>query len=325
MIRPARFLVLRGGAIGDFIVTLPVFSALRARWPDSYIEVIGYPHIARLAEVAGLVDRVRGLDTARMARFFGRRPTIDEATRQYLASFDCVLSYLHDPDGLVAENLTAAGVRRLLYRSPLGPSEHIVDHLLRPLESLAIYERGAVPRLPLTERFVAEGRACWQATGLTSPPVVIHPGSGGRAKIWPWEGFREVARFLRDQSQQTLLFLLGEADHELRARVAEAAAELNAPWIEGLSLLEVASLLSASAGYLGNDSGITHLAAAVGIPVVALFGPTDPTIWGPRGPRVHLVTSSTGTMAGIRTEEVLEAVKQALRMRDRAPNDPEHD
>ncbi len=305
-------------------MTLPVFSALRARWPDSYIEVIGYPHIARLAEVAGLVDRVRGLDTAGMARFFGRRPNIDEATRQHLASFDYVFSYLHDPDGLVGENLTAAGVRRLLYRSPVGPSEHIVDHLLRPLESLAIYERGAVPRLPLTERLIAEGRARWQATGLTSPPVVIHPGSGGRAKIWPWEGFLEVARFLRNQLGQNLLFLLGEADHELQTRVAEAATELNAPWVAGLSLLEVASLLSASAGYLGNDSGITHLAAAVGIPVVALFGPTDPTIWGPRGPRVHLVTSSTRTMAGIRTEEVLHAVEQALQIREREPDDSKH-
>ena len=69
-VHPPRFLVLRGGAIGDFIVTLPVLQALRDRWPDAYVEIWGYPHVARLALAAGLAQRVVSLDRAEMARFY---------------------------------------------------------------------------------------------------------------------------------------------------------------------------------------------------------------------------------------------------------------
>ena len=72
MNKQIRFLILRGGAIGDFILTLPAIAAVRERWPDAYIELIGYPHIANLALAAGLVDHVDSLDRAEMARFFSR-------------------------------------------------------------------------------------------------------------------------------------------------------------------------------------------------------------------------------------------------------------
>lgn len=304
--RPPRFLVLRGGAIGDFIVTLPVLHALRARWPDAHVELIGYPHIARLAAAAGLVAKVHALDTARIARFFGQRPEIDDATIAFLSSFDVVLSFLHDPDGFVGSNFRLHGVKELLYRSPVDPAGHIVDHLLKPLETLALFETGAAPSLRLGEAGMAAGRAWLDSAGAGPAPLAIHAGSGSPKKNWPVERFLEVARHAVARGRH-LVFILGEADHAIVGCVRSAAAEMSAPVAEELDLVALAGVLAGCGGYVGNDSGITHIAAALGIPVVALFGPTDPAHWAPRGPNVRLLRAPDGSLEGISVADVLAA------------------
>ncbi len=305
--RPPRFLILRGGAIGDFVVTLPVLHALRARWPDAHIELIGYPHIARLAEAGGLVARVHALDTARIARFFGQRPEIDDATIAFLSSFDVVVSYLHDPDGLVGSNLRLHGVKELLYRSPVDPDGHIVDHLLKPLERLALYEAGAVPSLALGEAETAAGRAWLEAAGAGPAPLAVHAGSGSPRKNWPLDRFLEVARTLAAGGRR-MVFILGEADHAIAPAVRAAAAGLAAPVVESLDLVALAGVLSGCGGYLGNDSGITHIAAALGVPVTALFGPTDPAHWAPRGAHVRLLRAADASLESIPVVDVLAAL-----------------
>ncbi len=305
--RPPRFLVLRGGAIGDFIVTLPVLHALRARWPDAHIELIGYPHIVRLAAAAGLVAKIHALDTARIARFFGQRPQIDDDTIAFLSSFDIVLSFLHDPDGYVGSNLRLHGVKQLLYRSPVAPAGHIVDHLLKPLETLALYEAGAAPALPLGTAEKAAGRAWLDAAGAGPSPLAIHAGSGSPKKNWPLDRFLAVARHAASQGRP-ILFILGEADHAIAGSVRAAAAELAAPVADSLDLVALAGVLASCGAYLGNDSGITHIAAALGIPVVTLFGPTDPALWTPRGAHVRLVRAPDGAIDAIPVADVLAAL-----------------
>ncbi|MCX7819964.1 MAG: glycosyltransferase family 9 protein [Kiritimatiellae bacterium] len=315
MTRPPRILILRGGAIGDFIFTLPVLQALRRQWPAAYIELIGYPHITRLAEAAGLADRLRGLDTAGIARFFGLRPQIDDETRRHLASFDFVISFLHDPDGVVRDNLLAHGVRRLLYRSPVGPAGHIVDHLVQPLESLALYEAGAVPALRLKPEFLEQGRTRLDQLGVRTPPVAIHCGSGSPRKNWPLNRFADVARAIA--AERPLVFVIGEADHAIAPSIRELARETEGRLLEGLDLLSLAGVLSHCAAFLGNDSGVTHIAAALGRPVVALFGPTDPTVWGPRGAQVRIVRSPTERMDDLPPGQVLQALRELLAAAER--------
>lgn len=302
--------MLRGGAIGDFIFTLPVLQALRRQWPEAYIELIGYPHIARLAEAAGLVDRLRGLDTAGMARFFGLHPQIDDDTRRHLASFDFVISFLHDPDGVVQDNLLAHGVRRLLYRSPVAPAGHIVDHLVQPLESLALYEAGAVPTLPLKTAILEQGRVHLDGLGVRGRPVAIHCGSGSARKNWPFERFASVAEAIADSAP--LAFVLGEADHAIAGEVQDLARRTQGAVLEGLDLVSLAGALANCAAFFGNDSGITHLAAALGLPVVALFGPTDPATWGPRGERVRILRAATEQLVDLPVDLALAAVREAL-------------
>jgi ADP-heptose:LPS heptosyltransferase len=106
------------------------------------------------------------------------------------------------------------------------------------------------------------------------------------------------------------MFVVGEADSEIAARLKEEKS--NVPVLSECSLMELAEVLSACRGYVGNDSGITHLAASLGIAVVALYGPTDPAIWGARGANVKIVEGkerTTQDLAGITVEDVIAALQ----------------
>lgn len=309
MKRRARFLVLRGGAIGDFIMTLPVLQALRAQWPDAYIELIGYPHIANLALAANLVDHVDSLDRAGIARFFTPTPTFSEEQAAHIRSFDIVFSFLHDPDSLVRDNLQAAGAPMVIYASPIVTNGHAADHLIKPLERLAIYAAGSAPHLDLGETHRIRGREWLQQHHCSARVLAVHPGSGSPRKNWPAPRFVELARKAADAGCHPL-FILGEADGEAAGVVQKLAPELTV--LRDATLVEVAGVLSECVGYVGNDSGITQLAAAVGVPVVALFGESDPERWGPRGERVRIVRAPGGKLDALSVAEVWEALREHL-------------
>jgi len=275
-----RFLILRGGAIGDFIVTLPVLQALRAQWPAATIEIWGYPHIADLAVAAGLAQTVVSLDRAEMARFFVPEPAFTPTQVAAIRSFDLVFNYLHDPGGQVRDNLLLAGAKQVVSGSPLVAGGHAVPFLLAPLARLAIYEPDLVPVLDLPADLRAHGRKRLQALGLRGKPFAVHPGSGSPTKNWPIERFVEIIRRLR-QTGREVVAILGEADAGEATALGRDLPELAV--LERLSLLELAATLAECGAFLGNDSGIAHLAAAVGLPAVVLFGPSDAQAWSPRG------------------------------------------
>ena len=275
-----RFLILRGGAIGDFIATLPVLQALRAQWPAATIEIWGYPHIAALAVAAGWAQSVVSLDRAEMSRFFVSEPQFTDAQVAAIRSFDLVFNYLHDPVGQVRSNLLLAGAKQVLSGSPIIKRGHAIPFLLEPLQALAFYDADLLPTLDFPEELRAPGRERLRARGLRSPPVAVHPGSGSPSKNWPVERYVEIIRRLRAKNTETVA-ILGEADVAEAAALAREMPDL--PVLEGLTLVELAATLAECRAYLGNDSGITHLAAAVGLPVTALFGPSDADVWAPRG------------------------------------------
>lgn len=289
---------MRGGAIGDFIVTLPALQALRARWPDAYIELLGYPHIAGMAAGGGLVNKVASLDQARIARFFALKPIFTPDQVEYIRSFDLVICYLHDPEESLRKNLQLAGAKQVIYGSPLVTSSHAIEHLMKPLETLAIYSQQDVPKLIVAEDDQKKGRDFLNQIGVERA-LAIHPGSGSPKKNWPLENFISVARKFTGRS----FFVVGEADAAIAGELRVKAADI--PVLANRPLADVASVLSASDQYMGNDSGITHVAAAIGIPVVAIFGPTSTLQWGPRGPNVRIARAPGGDLTKLNVEQVL--------------------
>lgn len=301
-----RFLVLRGGAIGDFVLTLPALHALRECWPEAHIELLGYPHVANLALACGLADHVDSLDRAGMARFFSLVPSFSDQQVEYIKSFDLIVSFLHDPGGVVQENLRAAGARQVIYGSPIVEQGHAVDHLVKPLETLALYVSGGIPRLEIAGPIRKQGFAWLAARGLEKTAVAIHPGSGSPRKNWPADRFAELARKLAASGNASPFFTWGEADVKTAAALQKTAGDI--PFLSDCTLVELAAVLANCRAYVGNDSGITHIAAALGLPVVALFGPSDPDRWGPRGPNVKILRAPSHRMKDIELPEVLSVL-----------------
>ncbi|MFH0881032.1 MAG: glycosyltransferase family 9 protein [Lentisphaerota bacterium] len=301
-----RILVFRGGAIGDFILTLPALQALRERWPDAYVELIGYPHVAHLALASDVVDHVVSLDRAEMARFFSPEPSFSEKQAEHVASFDLIISYLHDPAGVVKANLELAGARQVIYGSPLVKEGHAGDHLLQPLEALAIYAKGSLPLLNLRPEIREGGKKWLREHGMAEAPVAIHPGSGSPRKNWPLDRFLDITCRLKERGI-SFFWILGEADQPIREHPALMSGGMTL--LENCALVDVAGVLSHCSVYLGNDSGITHLAAALPIQVVALFGPSDASMWSPRGAHVKTLVAGDRDLSSLPVEEVWKSLE----------------
>ncbi len=299
-----RILVIRGGAIGDFILTLPALKLLRDAFPDARIEILGYKHIIALAEMGGYADATRSIEYGPLASFFAREGELSPELVEYFGSFQQVVSYLFDPDGIFAANLKRAGVRNLLTGSPkITDEEHAARQLARPLERLALYLEDPAAILPVT-----------QSEKVDRKMIAIHPGSGSERKNWPIERWIGVAQqLLLPNDGKKILVVGGEADGmrvgAFRAALPNDRLEL----AENLPLPELAQRLRDCRLFLGHDSGISHLAAAVGTPSLLLFGPTDPAIWAPANPQVRVLRSPGLTMDGIRSD-----LRRCWRVRARA-------
>ncbi len=291
-----RILVLRGGAIGDFVITLPALRALRERWPNAHIEMASYPRIADLARSGELVDAVISLDRADMARLFSPRPDMPLDQAGYFRSFAFIISYLYDPSGVVKDNLLAAGAKQVISGSPIVTDSHAIDQLFAPLAELAIYADGNErAQLVLSDDHIRSGRERISLIG--DRVAAIHAGSGSNDKNWPLDRFVSLGNRIAGETGLTPFYILGEADSEIAHGLREQAPD--AAVLSDCSLMDLAGALAASDLYVGNDSGVTHIAAAVGIPVVALFGPSDADLWCPRGTNVRLLRGNPPTKQGL--------------------------
>lgn len=302
-----RVLVFRGGALGDFLLTLPLLAAIRASWPQATVELAGYPQAAQLALIAGLIHKVTFLEAARFADYFSAAAELPAAERDWLQSFDLIVACLHDSDGVWSRHVQSAVPGRLLSISPLVQSGHAADHFCSPLAQVGgQVQLGRPVRLDWPAAGREEGRRGLDRLGLAGAVVALHPGSGSPLKNWPLTNILALAESLRMHKPclGQPLFIAGEAEQPFIGRIQAAGF----PVLQLRPLKEVAGVLSACAGYVGNDSGITHLAAALGLPVVALFGPTDPGVWGPRGANVRILRSSERTTSGLAALAVTEVL-----------------
>ena len=143
-----RILVIRGGAIGDFILTLPALRLLRENFPAAHLEILGYKHIVSVAEGRYYVDAARSIEYAGLARFFMPNVERDPELVEYFGSFQQVVSYLYDPDGFFEASVREAGVKNFLAGpGKLDDSEHASVQLARPLEKLALFLDREAPEL----------------------------------------------------------------------------------------------------------------------------------------------------------------------------------
>ena len=285
-----RILVLRGGAVGDFLVTLPMLQLLRARWPAARIELVGNARVAALAVRAGHLDAVHSQDEGRWSALHAA-PPLPAALREWLAPFDLVISFWHDAEDAVARHFPVRPGQDFLSGSATPTVAPAARHFCDALRPLGLFAADFGARLPV--------RAPSKRTR-----IAMHPGSGSPRKNWRADRWRELA----DRVDAPVLVVLGPAEQE-RAEIDRAfpAGSDRVAVSRGLPLGALADQLAACRLFVGNDSGLSHLAAAVGTPCVLLFGPTDPAMWAPPGDQVRVIRRGDDLDA-ISVDEVLAAV-----------------
>lgn len=300
-----RILIIRGGAIGDFVLTLPAIKLLRDRFLRAQIEILGYPHIAALAEKRFYADAIRSLEAGPLARFFAKDSDLPAEWANYFASFDLVVSYLFDPDKVFETNLRRAGVKTLLAGpSKIDNSEHAALQLARPLAALGLHLNDPTARLYPSDEDRALALSFCEDAGRSR--VVLHPGSGSETKNWPIENWLELGHFFLSAGRN-LVVIVGEADEKRARTLASAWNGKPVQFVRNLPLTQLAALLE-GAFFIGHDSGISHVAAAAGARCLLLFGWTDPAIWAPTNDNVTVLRAPEGKMRLLEVEPVLRAV-----------------
>jgi ADP-heptose:LPS heptosyltransferase len=267
-------LLIRPGAIGDCLLTFPAMEAARADFTEVWVPSAVVPLVQ-------FADRVRAISRSGL-ELLGIPGASDSQVRETLAEFDSVYSWY----GTKRPEFREA-VRGLPFEFfpalPIGSEEHAADFFARHTGA----SRPAVPRLSFDA--AADGAE-----------IVIHPFSGSAKKNWPLADFYRVASVLEERFAWRTAWCVGP----------EQEVPGSLPALRCDSLDDVARHLRAAQVYIGNDSGITHLAAACGVPVVAIFLATDPAVWAPRGELIEIVKRSDGS--SIQPDEVVGAVERLL-------------
>jgi heptosyltransferase-3 len=346
-----RAVILQPGAIGDCILTLPLAQFMKDCLGLGGVDIIGHTEYIGILPGRTCVDGTRSIDSVDLHRLFAPNKTFDLADGDPLisvfADYAWIVTFLGGPNSNFEQNLIftaycshSAEVMTLSMKPSKKFSAHITDFYTQQfidqsglsLEPWRI--RSDKPLIKATEADVNRGRellkeipatlgfdqAHHRRVDFSKKLVVIHPGSGGLQKCWHLDNFLALAKKLISRGIE-VIFLLGPAE---LARFSDATINnINsvAKCLTDLSFTQALELLSCADEFVGNDSGITHLAAALGVRTLAVFGPTNPAVYKPIGPAVTVFASSTKAFAkkpsASLQKELLKALLALLRRRRR--------
>ena len=266
------------GALGDFLCLLPAVRAWRFTHPLENIILLGKPAFGILAKQDGYIDEVWDAQSAVNAWLFLDKASLPENTRVRYSSITTAILFSTRGSPIAAQ-LRAAGVKTIYSHAPF-PNRRvpIVSYYLSCLPGLAQCSDYSGPLLRSHPDFELD--ALKLLDGIDGY-IVIHSGSGSKIKNWPIENFVEFSKECECRGFH-VVWIYGEAEDELPV-LSGSRIVRNAP------LPVLIHLLKRSTVYIGNDSGISHLAASTGCRCVVLLGPSDEVVWGPAGPHVTIV------------------------------------
>ena len=301
---PARVLLVRGGALGDLLLLRRAVASLRA--VGTTVGLLA-PPAAEILLGDGPADVQEWIpwDHPDLRHLFAGEPSLPESLGESLRSYDAAVVYTAN-EGLVSS--LRAFVHTVLSVDParLGLGLHSSVAFTAP--SLALGGAPLVEPPLLRPRPQEEQAVLPLLQKLPRRFLAVHPGSGSPRKNWPAACFAALVHELTGDSP--FLVVQGPADEEA---VAGLLVRPSAVVASGLPLRVLGALLSRAGLYVGNDSGVSHLAAASGAPTLALFGPTSSEMWAPVGPRVACLQAPEGALERLERETVARRAKDALR------------
>ncbi len=325
-----RAVILQPGALGDCILTLPLAQIMKRTLKLGGVDLIGHAEYIGFLPGRSCVDSIRSIDSADLHRLFMDTAHFDLDDRDPLvgmfADYAWIVSFLGDTSGDFERNLIftancshSAEVLALALKPPHDVQTHVAAYYVGEFAGHAGLS-AARAKVPGTGRLIRPtksdrgiGRQWLKQEGvdLSRRLVVLHPGSGGRHKCWHIENFAALAEDLHEAGFEAFI-LLGPAemerlgDSDLR-RLRDAARSAH-----DLPLTQVVAVLCCAQAFVGNDSGVTHLAAGMGIPTVAMFGPTNPAQYAPVGPALKIIHHPHPDFADKPSPTLRQAAREAI-------------
>jgi len=289
---PDRILVIKLRYVGDVLLATPVLSRLRESFPKVHLAMLVNPGTDDLVRDHPALDEVLVLERGNLARQW--RFVRDLRRRQ----FDLVID-LTDADRSALLSRLSGSPMRLGYNSEgrwRGAlytqvveadrfAMHTVRYHLKAMEALGLAGSPGAPLLTVAPEARREADRLLQKAGVDGarPFVCLHPGARWWFKAWPAERFAALADLIQTETPAQVLFLGSDQERSLESQIADRMKTPLRSLIGKTSLRALAAVLERAALMVSNDNGPMHMAAALGVPVIGLFGPSDPAIWGPWG------------------------------------------
>jgi len=277
--KPGSILVLHQGALGDWVLSIPAFRSIRQHHPHEIAMMAMNPFLIPLLKCFDQSYEGISTDDGRILDLWRE----NERPPSRIGTLGTAYVFGNKRDPVLFKNLGRMCGREPKFLptfSRVHMCVHVAEFQGKALEALNLRAAAPISRLDPTEEALQEAKDLLRRMGIGESPVAVHPGSGSKGKNWSIECFKKLIQYLSNDLALPVVVLLGPADEDLVQETADLSC------VNGLPLDTLAALLKICRGYVGNDSGVTHLAAGVGTPTLALFGPTDPHIWAPKGEHV---------------------------------------
>jgi len=304
-----RALIIQPGAVGDCVLTLPVAEYIRKTFKIGTVTMLGRSHYMLYFPTRSCIDSVRDLDSVDLHRLFVPRKDFELQDNDPLitafAGYQHIFSFLGKAGDDFEHNLiytancsNSVEVTTIPLKPPAGYESHITkfyndsiidsckDYIRRkPSKQVCANSKKYLKPL---KSDISAGHNMLDSLGFKKKdrPAIIHPGSGGEKKYWHIDNFYLLAEELIEQGEK-VFFLIGPAEQERFSRKIIDRLSLLAPVVTENSLSRTFQLISCAGCFIGNDSGISHISAASGIPTIVCFGPTNPSVYSPLGPKVQ--------------------------------------
>jgi ADP-heptose:LPS heptosyltransferase len=307
-----RVLVIFPGALGDLMCLMPALGAISRRHPGASVELMARLELAQLVVGRSVVARGHSIDAREVGELFADKTS--GGARRFFGDFDRVYSFFASDDPRFRDRLAAAtGAEVSFHPFRPGGDDHVSAGYSRAIGEGALHVD--VRLEPTPDDLAAASRVLAESKCGSSNLIVVFPGSGSPGKNWPPDKFAALASKLSLSNRASVVVILGPAEASLEPIFREAGF----PVLKDLDLPTVAAIARIASAFVGNDSGVSHLAAAVGTPGVAIFGPTDPARWRPLGPGggARISVLSREPIDSIATREVADAISKFVEQRQR--------
>ena len=277
------FLFSHRGALGDFVLTWPALVGLRWKHPEHRFLGLGRPDYLKLAREMGMVDMWMDCEDADLLPFYS-----GEALPKALEGVDSALLWMEE-NAKVRTLLSGKAQGTIRLHPPVpGNGNHAMDHHMQALAHFS---------LPA----MAENDPYFPISAQRQDYALIHPGSGSAGENYDPEFYAFLANEIKSRRHPDTRIVLGPGEKDLKSRY-----ENRFPVEEPRSALELAMLLGKASLFIGNDSGVSHLAAILGTKTLAMYKNTDPVVWGVRGRAAQTIEAVNEAIAMTRVQKALQ-------------------